>query len=328
MSGPGRGRIWAFGLLALALSGLVGVAVLELGIRLLLPQPPSWLGIYRHHPTLPIHALQPEREALVSTGETRWHVTTDARGRRIPADGGNGSPSACRSLWIGDSFAFGHGVDYDESWIGVLAGRSTERAQLNAAVPGYGPQHYAMVAADLEAELRRGDTLFVASYLGNDFHDVAWHRTPTIHEGILGHEGDLKSFLKTRLHLYRLASGVLHALRPGRATPYETVLRELGSEEAWQRDPLASAEPAVQAHFHEIATLARRNEVRLRVLLVPTRDAVLAERGEATLADDPRLPARRLGAPRSRPPTSRSSTRRQRSPRPTTPTRTSRSTVT
>ena len=64
----------------LVVSALLSVCLAEGALRLLAPQPASWLDIYRSHPTLPFPTLLPDIDREIDTGELHWRILTDADG--------------------------------------------------------------------------------------------------------------------------------------------------------------------------------------------------------------------------------------------------------
>jgi len=142
------------------------------------------------------------------------------------------------------------------------------------------------------------DQLWVAVYVGNDFYDSVWNKDVPVHDGILGHRGDLRSALKTSLHLYRLLTGAYHRLA-GDAAPsvYDSTLDELATADAWGREPLDRAAQVYEAEMEKIALLARDARAELRVVVLPTREAVDAKRGQSPRpGKDPLLPVARATA--------------------------------
>jgi len=105
-------------------------------------------------------------------------LTTDARGLRIAAGGdSNGPPpSAARILWMGDSQAFGWGLEAADSpsvllerALGELVGSDRQRAGvavLNGAVPGYNAAQEAALLAELGPEL--APRCVVVAFSAND----------------------------------------------------------------------------------------------------------------------------------------------------------------
>jgi hypothetical protein len=112
-------------LLAAALSLLATSGILELGFRVFAPQ----VVTPRMNVEAPLggHRVRPHIDGTVRTPEFTFRVTTNSLGlregtREIPA-----MKSTYRILGLGDSFAFGLGVDADHSYL-----RRTEQC-LNAA---------------------------------------------------------------------------------------------------------------------------------------------------------------------------------------------------
>ena len=88
---------------------IVSLGLMEVGTRIVSPQPPSWLDIYREHPDLPFYVLQPNLDRVMDTGESSYRVRTDTEGFRIALDG---PPrfELPEVLVLGDSFTFGQGI--------------------------------------------------------------------------------------------------------------------------------------------------------------------------------------------------------------------------
>jgi hypothetical protein len=152
----------------------------EIVLRFLFPQPPSWLAIYQTDPELG-HALLPNTVVRVATGETDWTVRTDGRGLRAGTGPQNERP--CDVLWLGDSFAFGHGVEYEETFVALEQSRHPQTRICNAAVPGYGPVHYRRIAERLLGSGLAVGALWVATYVGNDFHDCVAQKQHPVNTG-------------------------------------------------------------------------------------------------------------------------------------------------
>lgn len=298
----GPGRLLLFGAGALLLSVLLTLVVAELFIRLLMPQPVSWAPVYRRHPTLPFYATLPEVEHRLVTGETDWTIVTDERGFRIdPARRGaeRDPETRCRALWLGDSFTFGNGVDYPESFVGLIDRDTPGMAHLNAGVPGYGPVQYRQT---LEYWLEQGlsfDRLYVATFLGNDFHDTRWSKDVAVVDGLIGNEGGLDSWLKQTFHLRRLLANLYHQLAPSDRHAVGRIADDLANPDVWQQDFLATARTTFAREMARVAELARAEGAEIGALVLPTREAVAHLRGrrtgqgEAPPADrDPLLPVR------------------------------------
>ncbi len=267
-------RLLLFQLLLLAFTLVFCLVFAELAIRIVAPQPTSWLAIYREHPTLPFYALEPEARDQVETGETSWSVVTDAAGERVATGlAATTNASDCVDLWLGDSYAFGHGLDYEHAFVGLLAGRSAGRTR-NAAVAGYGPVQYRMTLEHRLAEPLEIAGLWLATYVGNDFNDTLQDKDVVVSDGILGNDPGIKSFLKRNLHLYRLATAVYHQLATEAESPYARMLEELARPQAWRKGPLVQAAEIYERELAAIDRLARGAGVAPRVVVIPTREAV------------------------------------------------------
>lgn len=153
--------------LLLALGGVLSLLLAEVFLRWVVP----WRYVYRQ-PEFIVESVHPDddrvdmAEPLLGTGlryvETPWKFAlkrdlrarllssefdtrfcTNSRGLRGPEVGESGGTS--RILGVGDSFAMGYGVEWDDTYLAVLARMLTDRGQpaeaINAGVVGYGPGH-------------------------------------------------------------------------------------------------------------------------------------------------------------------------------------------
>jgi hypothetical protein len=278
--------------LSLGVCGILG----EFALRIGAPQAPSWIAIYRRHPDLPFFALQPNSNVRIETGETSWSAITDADGFRVQqgAAGRDGRPIA---LVLGDSFTFGMGVEYEESFVSVVSEELDGRFHFaNTAVPGYGPSQYRAILRHLLDTGMEPRLLLVGVFLGNDFQDCLWNKDVPVEDGVLGSEPGLRSIIKRNLHLYRLLSRAYHILLSDRGYIWQ-VGTELYSPEEWRSGGMQRAAPALRAEFEEIGLLVREREIPLLAAIIPTAAAVEAAAGrklDGMRALDYALPARRL----------------------------------
>ncbi len=283
-------------LTALTASVVVSLLLTELLVRLLAPQPRSWLEVYQRHPALPFYALQPDVEQLVDTGETRWHLYTNARGHRSAApdarvaEAGDPRPTI---LVLGDSFTFGQGVDHEQTYVsGIEEALGGAYRMLNTSVGGYGPVQYRQI---LEWELGRGmrpRAVLVGIYLGNDILDCLWNKDVQVVDGTLGGARGPRAWLKRRSHLYRLTSKAFHRVFPGETARDRTHLYD---PEEWASGRLMAAASAFREEMAGIAALVRRQGVPLIAAVLPTRESVAAqrERLQGSGSGDLDLPRRR-----------------------------------
>jgi len=270
----------------------LGLVAAELALRLFAPQAKSWLEIYRRHPRLPFHGLQPELEDEVDTGENRWTVITDAHGFRTNREPPAADATRPLALWLGDSFTFAHGVDHAESWVGRLAADPRRRYRhVNAAVPALGLVHYRQILEDALAQGIAPDLVLVATYVGNDFHDCVWSKDEPVRDGVIGNRGGLKAFLKRRLHLFRFlarlrqATGVAAGPDPFRATR-----EQLYDEASWEEAPLQEARQRYRDEAVRIGEICRERGIEVAALVIPTGDVLGPLEGEEPLGGEPLRP--------------------------------------
>jgi hypothetical protein len=276
------------GLIRLTLATISFAIALGIGecvIRVAVPQAESWLAIYQSHPDLPIFSMLPDQTKHVETGETEWTVTTDSQGFRVSTKAQR--ESECTVLWLGDSFTFGHGVEYDESFVGQIAGQTAGVGHVNTAVAGYGPTEYRRTLEYVTERGMKYDWVFVATYVGNDFHDTQWNKNPAVEDGIIGNQGDLKSFLKRNFHVYRLVTALYHELAGGNQDSFTEMSRQLASPADWEADFLSAARGRYATEMLRIYDYSRRQGQEVAFLILPTRDAAAEAAGRAVEDAEP-----------------------------------------
>lgn len=249
---------------------LVALVIGESLVRGFSPQSVSWLNVYAEGRELPFE-LSPGARQVVDTGETRWEIVVGDDGFRVSSS--VDEPPQSYILGIGDSFAFGHGVDYGQTFFHLVEARAGGFAIRNLAVPGYGPREYRMLL-ERHIGLPAVRGVIIATFLGNDFHDTLWEKRLPVRDGVIGDDGGLKSWAKQASHLYRLFVGVAHAMGAGGGSrdlgPGVDVIRR----SAWQRDGLTKARAAYRAEFLRMRDLARDHGLPILVLILPPRAAV------------------------------------------------------
>jgi hypothetical protein len=271
---------------------LAMLPLMEVVVRIAAPQPPSWLAIYRPHPALPVFALQANVEALVDTGESRWTVHTDGEGFRV-GDANDSREDRPVGLWLGDSYTFGQGVSYDDSFVGRLGHEPHRRLRfVNAGVGGYGPTQYRQTLEYLLGTGVRPSVVLVGTFLGNDFFDCVWNKEFTIRDGVLGDDGGWRSFLKRHSHLYRLAAAAAHRIRPPPVSQ-DLLDRQMADPRNWADGDLRDAERVYREEFARMASLCRERGIELAVVVIPRATTVDAlARGAPAEGSDPALPVR------------------------------------
>lgn len=139
------GRRFFFALATLSFSLVLTLAISEGLLRLLhLPFQSKWSvsedALARFDPELGWSYI-PNRSATQEFGHERRKVTMyfDDLGLRVASTRDHADPAAPTVLFVGDSFTFGHGVTYEESFIGQIRSRPDFPLQvINLGVQGYG----------------------------------------------------------------------------------------------------------------------------------------------------------------------------------------------
>jgi hypothetical protein len=219
--------------LLVVLSLAIGLAALEAGGRLYATAIAKKGKLFRPHLELgwtPLPNLDLVRRN--ANGDS-WHVVTDAAGIRGPSawpDDGR-----TRLLVLGDSFAFGEGVDLADRFDTLVQARVPNLAVVNLGVMGYGPDQQLIRAQPWKPTLRRGDVLLVLTY-GNDFYDLARVRhggrsKPWLQEvdgRLLEHKPaiDALDLLRDRSYVFTLLTRSLARL--GQSEPTEQRLETVG----------------------------------------------------------------------------------------------------
>lgn len=266
-----------------SLALLVAVAVIcvplmELAIRVVAPQPQSWFDLYYKPPGAKLFAIMPNLDKLIDTGDTRWHVYTDENGfRRGKAEV---APSdAPTILVLGDSFGFAYGVNYEDSFAGMIdVATGTTARVLNASVPGYGPLQYRKRLDDL---LERGivpDAVLIPVYAGNDFNDCVWNKDVKVEDGLLGgRPPGLKGWFKLNTHLYRIFSKAYHTF--GEA-PQQDLLLDLYRPAAWDKEFLHKAETVMGEELKAMKQTLDARGIPVFSAFIPTVESVVDAAGQ------------------------------------------------
>ena len=102
-----------------------------------------------------------------------WHIETDDSGIRGPS---SWKPAATRRfLVLGDSYAFGEGVDLEARFDRVLAERRPDWSFISLGVMGYGTDQQLLAARPFLPSMRPRDTVLTLTFW-NDFVDVLRER--------------------------------------------------------------------------------------------------------------------------------------------------------
>lgn len=130
-----------------------------------------------------IYQREPDGRLGLRPNLARRHVTplwdveirTNARGRRDSTDLAGDEADEVRGtvvLGLGDSQAFGWGVEEDEAFYSLVENLAPALTVVNAAVPGAGPPDYLRAFRALAPDVRP-DVVVVSIFVGNDFSEAA-----------------------------------------------------------------------------------------------------------------------------------------------------------
>ena len=163
-------RSLASNLLLVMVSLVVGAVAMEAAAQVYAAQIARMGKLFAPHAEygwLPLAGLDLVRR---NSDGGMWHVVTDQEGIRGPAAWQPGRD--VHLLVLGDSFAFGEGVDLDERFDTLLQERFANLSVINLGVMGYGPDQELIRARRWTGDLRAGDIVLLLTY-GNDFLDLA-----------------------------------------------------------------------------------------------------------------------------------------------------------
>jgi hypothetical protein len=257
------GRHAALNALLVVLSLAVGLVALEAGGRAVATVIAKQGKLFRPDAQLgwtPLPNLDLVRRN--ANGES-WHITTDAAGVRGPSAWGDADHT--RLLVLGDSFAFGEGVDLADRFDTLVQERIPRLAVVNLGVMGHGPDQQLIRARPWKSTLRRGDAVLLLTY-GNDFYDLAQTRhggrsKPWVQEvrgHLLEHQPAIDAFdmLRDRSYVFTLLTR--SAARLGRSERTETRLETVGElyrKWVWQEtaDLLARGVLVIIVHHGDTA---------------------------------------------------------------------------
>ncbi len=277
----------------LAVTGVLVLVLLEIGLRLFAPQIGTAVaGLFTPDPATR-YRMQPNASVPFHVGEINVTYTTNAQGLREPGPVGPPAPHTTRVLAIGDSFTYGDGVTMQQAWPALLAGTAAPDGPVdpvNAGVPGYGTDQ-ALAWLQTYGWPLQPRVVILGFYVGNDVRDnlLGMDKTEANAAGQLVETAataqtigrspptpGLKGWLERNSNAYVFLRNLLHPSNqvqtPGLYTsgPHEDVTFFLkdglpGLAAGWDKTYalLDQMQAAVQAHG-----------ARLVVVAMPTRDQV------------------------------------------------------
>lgn len=194
-----RGRRYAFTAIMLALMVGATLAVIELAVRLVFPQPelyPRFRYSERYGHLLPPSARIVNRRP----GAWRFVYTTNEYGYRVSMPEISSRYDRPNVVVLGDSFTFGVGVNDGEEYPARLAKQLAEQAGIvNLGVGGFGLTQE--IRTFYEFGLLFAPALVVLQFCGNDPDDNLYAKVTTVEDG------------RFRFHRDRSTGGALRALK-------------------------------------------------------------------------------------------------------------------
>jgi lysophospholipase L1-like esterase len=233
-----------------------------------------------------------------SSGDFAFTFTTDEHGFRNPSPW----PERADIVVLGDSMAFGYGVDDDQTWTALLADRLPGSRIINLGFPGAGPQQY------LRSYERFGQALQPALVLlclfpGNDLDNARrfdeWLKAGAGSDYRRWHEDAGDTGVRRRLWGLLTQSYVITLLRDARR---KVLSRVTGRTIDFPDGGRLQLVPSLYADIEmtpddpnfrlvletveQTRALAERNDSQFLVLLMPTKEEVYL-----ALLDEPSVPA-------------------------------------
>jgi hypothetical protein len=141
-------------------------------------------NVYRPDPTLS-HALRPSWSGRQGSFEFDVGVRINRRGLRGREVSAQPEAGTFRILVVGDSVAFGWGVEEEETFERVLERRLNEGARvevINAGVPGYSADQYLLYLKTSGFALE--PDLIVLTENGNDIEELGWKEFELDRDGL------------------------------------------------------------------------------------------------------------------------------------------------
>ena len=294
---------------------IFGLLAAEIVLRIAW-NPPGAPGMYCQDRTLG-RTLCPNWVGTIRGSEYQYTIHTDSTGMRSPEPTEDDSP---RVLGLGDSFAFGQGVQDNEMFYAVARERLSKTfpkaAIYNAACPSWGSAQQVEVAKSRIGTLKP-DVVVIAFYSGNDLFDTLLFHDPRAkaQREKLAHG---QAFAETmpwrkKIRLYRFFTDALVPMLPAPLRDFLIGQRELwlgvashaGKE--WSLFSVNRDEEVergwkeVANSFNQLKTLAKNHNAKLAALYIPTDAEVRPNRWQAILEQTGQAPETLdVSLPRSR----------------------------
>ena len=294
----GRGRTLAEGLLVLAITLVLMLGLLEIGLRLFAPQiVPPLGGLFVADPVT-AYRLKPNVQVPFRFAEGSPVFITNDQGLREDHSIGPPTPGRTRLLNIGDSFTFGMGVNAAQAFPQLLDGLTVagDRVEsINAGVFGYGTDNEAAWLHTYGWPLQPR-LVVIGFFVGNDVKDtmlgmdkttvdtagrlIATDKSKQAMQGADGSDpdtatsgGGIKGWLENNSHAYLFLRGFWTGLRP--VKPRAPTVFDAASFFLTQEPPaISTGWSQTLGVLDSIRADVQAHNARLIVVAIPTREQV------------------------------------------------------
>jgi lysophospholipase L1-like esterase len=211
--------------------------------------------------------LTPEFSKRFKKGDFDIEVKANAWGIRSEELGPK-KPGEFRILGLGDSFAFGWGVENDQGFYKVLEAKLNRDSEnksyqvVNAGIPGFGTYEALQLTKKLSDKIQP-DFVMLAFYEGNDYQNN--QEAPRAREIVNGYLANakpkispVKKFLKEKSLIFKLASVKWDQLQKKRS--------------------FKSSVKKTYGYLNDLKTYLDSKKIPLLVVLIPDQDAAFYSR--------------------------------------------------
>ncbi len=260
---------------------LLFFAVFEGVLRLVYVSPPSEL--YAPDKELE-RKLAPDYHTVVRKPDFTMDVQTNSLGLRDKEIGPK-KPGTQRVLVVGDSYAFGFGVQQAEAFParleGLLKAEGKDVEVINSGVFGWGPDQE-MMWLEREGLKLRPDVVVIAFYVGNDVLDSTDKRFFEVKDGKLERVKPLlsdtemkalefKSWLRRNVYVYAFLSEKARTLLAAAGSGAGEPVDEQSMFKATDSPEIARGWGVAEATVAEMARASRAAGAQPLLMVIPSR---------------------------------------------------------
>ena len=230
-----------------------------------------------------------------------YKVYTDESGYRYSKK--NRQNELANIVFLGDSFTYGYGVDYKESFTGIIETKIKNFEIYNLAVPGYGIQKYHYQLNEFFKKKKASNIFLVLDM--TDISDAAlrWNKIEEINTPVIKSKHVIKNisdwkkfknsnFKGTRLIIYNLRN-FLRFLKlkiistnmgsKDRALSSEIAnftYKKLNNDNKLNKTQFLNAINIIEENFQKISNLADKNNANLYLVIYPWPETLIHGQSE------------------------------------------------